>query len=88
MGIEAADDRSVALGGFSGTPGTCFIGIAPDGNNPQYKSGGNFFAIFGTFVSGSLSFPVAGEGPVKNYSQGGCDANCLGGYDIALSGAQ
>lgn len=87
-GIEAADDGSVALGGFVGTPGFYYIDIVPDGNVPQYKSGGNSFPIFSTFVSGSVSSPVGGAGPIKNYSKAGCGANCEGGYDISLSGAQ
>jgi hypothetical protein len=86
-GIEAADDSTPALGAFTGPAGIYYIAIAPNGNNPQYKTGGNSFLIFSAFNNSADSTPVAGAGAIANYSKNGCGANCEGGYDISLSGA-
>jgi hypothetical protein len=85
-GIEAADDGSVALGSFTGPAGIYYIDIVPDGNTPQYRTGGNNFPIFTAFSSGVISLPVGGAGTIRNYSQNGCGTACQGGYDITFAG--
>jgi hypothetical protein len=87
-GIEAADDGSIALGGFTGTGGLYYIGIAPDGNDPEYLQASNPFLIFNPFVSGAVSFPVGGAGPIAAIGGPGCTpgAGCDGGYEISLNG--
>lgn len=86
-GIEAADGAT-ALTGFNAAPGIYYIGITGDGNVPEYTVNGTRFAIFSPFAAGQISLPVAGAGPLSAWSGQGCGANCAGGYDISLTGAQ
>jgi hypothetical protein len=87
-GIEAADDGSAPLVGFSGPAGFYYIDIVPEGSLPQYKKKGNIFPIFGDFTPGADSLPVSGAGSLTSYSKTGCGTDCEGGYDISLEGAQ
>lgn len=87
-GIEAADDGSAPLGAFAGPAGFYYIDIVPDGSLPQYKKKGNIFPIFADFTPGADSLPVAGAGSLSSYSKTGCGADCQGGYDISLEGAE
>lgn len=86
-GIEAADDGT-ALAAFNGSPGIYFVDITGDGNTPEYTMGSNKLAIFAPFTAGQVSMPVSGAGALDNYSGAGCGADCAGGYEINLSGAQ
>lgn len=87
-GIEAADDGSAPLAAFAGSAGFYYIAIAPDGSVPQYRHKGNSFPIFADFTPGADSFPVADASSVANFSKTGCGADCQGGYDISLQGAE
>ena len=87
-GIEAADDGSAPLEGFTGPAGFYYIDIVPDGSLPQYKKKGNIFPIFANFTPGVDSPPAPGAGSLTSYSKTGCGADCQGGYDISLEGAE
>ncbi len=86
LGIEAADDGT-AISAFNGTAGTYFVDITGDGNVPEYSVGLNKYAIFQPFLAGQISSPVPGAESLSAYSGNGCGANCAGGYDISLVGA-
>jgi hypothetical protein len=86
-GVEAAQEGT-ALSSFNSIPGVYYIGIVPDGNDPEYRVSGTPFQLFTPFISGQDSLPVAGAEGISAYTHAGCGASCAGGYEISLTAAQ